>query len=105
MNWLRSVPRRGFNRVHRVLSARSASRLSTALQRGAPIDIHPEVQDALATGKPVVALETALTTHGLPPPTNLNVTKALEDVVRTTGCIPATIGIVAGRVKVGFSLT
>ncbi|KAF8213096.1 indigoidine synthase A-like protein [Mycena galopus ATCC 62051] len=86
----------------RLPSVRFASRLSLSLARGAPIDIHPEVQDALATGKPVVALETALTTHGLPSPINLQVTKDLETVVRSTGCIPATIGIVAGRVKVGL---
>ncbi|KAJ7783733.1 indigoidine synthase A-like protein [Mycena maculata] len=96
------VPRHGYERAHRVFSTRSASRLSTALHRGAPIDIHPEVQDALGTGKPVVALETALTTHGLPPPINLRVTRDLEAVVRSTGCIPATIGVVAGRVKVGL---
>ncbi|KAJ6509487.1 indigoidine synthase A-like protein, partial [Mycena vitilis] len=76
--------------------------LSTAHHRGAPIDIHVEVQDALATGIPVVALETALTTHGLPPPFNLQVTRDLEAVVRSTGCIPATIGVVAGRVKIGL---
>ncbi|KAF7347872.1 Indigoidine synthase A-like protein [Mycena venus] len=85
-----------------VPAVRFASRLSLALGRGAPIDVHPEVEDALATGKPVVALETALTTHGLPPPINLQVTKDLETVVRSTGCIPATIGIVAGRVKIGL---
>ncbi|KAJ7786260.1 indigoidine synthase A-like protein [Mycena metata] len=85
-----------------VLSTRSVSRLSAALGRGAPIDIHPEVKDALATKKPVVALETALTTHGLPPPINLQVTKDLEAVVRSTGCIPATIGVVGGRVKIGL---
>ncbi|KAJ7492667.1 indigoidine synthase A-like protein [Mycena latifolia] len=60
------------------------------------------VKDALESGKPVVALETALTTHGLPSPINLNVTKELETVVRSTGCIPATIGIVSGRVKIGL---
>ncbi|KAF7310868.1 Indigoidine synthase A-like protein [Mycena chlorophos] len=80
----------------------SIARLSTAWARGAPIDIHPEVQEALATGKPVVALETALTTHGLPPPINLQTTLALENTVRSTGCVPATIGIVAGRVKIGL---
>ncbi|KAJ7634255.1 Indigoidine synthase A like protein-domain-containing protein [Mycena polygramma] len=94
-----SVTRRALGRVP---SLRYASRLSTALHRGAPIDIHAEVQDALATGIPVVALETALTTHGLPPPINLQVTRDLEAVVRSTGCIPATIGVVAGRVKIGL---
>ncbi|KAJ7293531.1 Indigoidine synthase A like protein-domain-containing protein [Mycena rebaudengoi] len=86
----------------RISFARSASRLSRALQNGAPIDIHPEVEEALHAGRPTVALETALTTHGLPPPINLQVTRDLENVVRSTGCIPATIGIVAGRVKIGL---
>lgn len=67
-----------------------------------PLDIHPEVQDALMHRKPIVALETALVTHGLPYPTNLEVPLALEEVVRSTGSIPATIGIVQGRVKVGL---
>ncbi|KAJ6604603.1 indigoidine synthase A-like protein [Mycena vulgaris] len=98
MCWL-AVRRGTFGHI---ISVRSAPRLSTWVQRGAPIDIHPEVQDALETGKPVVALETALTTHGLPHPINLQVTKDLETVVRLTGCIPATIGIVAGRVKIGL---
>ncbi|KAJ7244751.1 indigoidine synthase A-like protein [Mycena haematopus] len=93
------LARRVPGRVH---SVRFASRLSLSLARDAPIDVHPEVQDALATGMPVVALETALTTHGLPPPINLQVSKDLEAVVRSTGCIPATIGIVAGRVKIGL---
>ncbi|KAJ6519771.1 Indigoidine synthase A like protein-domain-containing protein [Mycena sanguinolenta] len=90
--------------ARRALGRRFASRLSLSesLAREAPIDVHPEVQDALATGIPVVALETALTTHGLPPPINLQVTKDLETVVRSTGSIPATIGIVAGRVKIGL---
>ncbi|KAF7339506.1 Indigoidine synthase A-like protein [Mycena sanguinolenta] len=95
------LARRVIVRAH---SVRFASRLSLSesLARDAPIDVHPEVQDALTTGVPVVALETALTTHGLPPPINLQVTKDLETVVRSTGCIPATIGIVAGRVKIGL---
>ncbi|KAK7064265.1 Indigoidine synthase A-like protein [Favolaschia claudopus] len=88
--------------VSRVPSARCASSLRQALSRDAPIDIHPEVQEALATNKPVVALETALVTHGLPPPINLQAARDIESVVRSVGCIPATIGIVAGRVKIGL---
>ncbi|KAJ7071079.1 indigoidine synthase A-like protein [Mycena amicta] len=88
--------------LRRVLGTRHLSGLSAAVARGAPVDIHPEVEDALATGKPVVALETALTTHGLPHPQNLRVTLDLEDVVRSTACVPATIGVVSGRVKIGL---
>jgi pseudouridine-5'-phosphate glycosidase/pseudouridine kinase len=72
--------------------------------REVPLDIHPEVTDALAHRKPIVALETALVTHGLPYPTNLEVPLALEEVVRSTGSIPATIGIIQGRVKIGLEV-
>ncbi|KAF7320370.1 Indigoidine synthase A-like protein [Mycena kentingensis (nom. inval.)] len=84
-------------------SVRFASRLAAARERGAPIDVLPEVEHALASRQPVVALETALTTHGLPPPTNLQVTRELEAIVRSTGCVPATIGVVEGRVKIGLN--
>ncbi|CAA7258699.1 unnamed protein product [Cyclocybe aegerita] len=67
-----------------------------------PLDVHPEVEDALAHNIPVVALETALVTHGLPYPDSLQVPLALEEIVRSTGCIPATIGLIEGRVKIGL---
>ena len=67
-----------------------------------PVVIHPEVEDALFHRRPVVALETALVTHGLPHPINLEVPLGLEQVVRSTGSIPATIGIIEGKVKIGL---
>ncbi|KIK70936.1 hypothetical protein GYMLUDRAFT_33025 [Collybiopsis luxurians FD-317 M1] len=67
-----------------------------------PFDIHPEVLDALKTNKPVVALETTLVTHGFQYPTNFALAQSLENIVRSTGAVPATIGIVEGRVKVGL---
>ena len=70
--------------------------------RGAPIDIHPEVEDALQHNKPVVALETALVTHGLPYPQSLEVPLAMEANVRASGSVPATIGLIGGRVKIGM---
>lgn len=70
--------------------------------RDAPLDIHPEVQEALAHKKPVVALETALVTHGLPFPQRLEVPLAMEQNVRSTGAVPATIGLIEGRIKVGL---
>ncbi|KAI0322659.1 indigoidine synthase A-like protein [Amylostereum chailletii] len=76
--------------------------LNDAISRGVPIDVHPEVQDALAAGKPLVALETTIVTHGMPHPTNLHTAQSVERVVRSTGAIPATIGLIAGRVKVGL---
>ncbi|KAF9480993.1 indigoidine synthase A-like protein [Pholiota conissans] len=99
MPFLRGLkPPRSF--IKRSLS--SWSQLRTIRARDAPIDLHPEVEDALAHNKPVVALETALVTHGLPYPQSLEVPLMLEDVVRSTGAIPATIGILGGRVKVGL---
>ncbi|KAG7450569.1 indigoidine synthase A-like protein [Guyanagaster necrorhizus] len=82
----------------------SSARLSTATlaHPNAPLDIHPEVQEALATNKPVVALETTLVTHGFPYPTNYSLASDLEKIVRSTGSVPATIGIIGGRVKIGL---
>ncbi|KAI0068248.1 indigoidine synthase A-like protein [Artomyces pyxidatus] len=76
--------------------------LTHALDRGAPIDIHPEVEEALATNKPLVALETTIVTHGMPYPINLETARSVEKNVRSTGAIPATIGVIDGRVKIGL---
>jgi pseudouridine-5'-phosphate glycosidase len=65
--------------------------------------IHPEVQSALNTERPVVALESALITHGLPHPKNLDVALALEAVVREAGAVPATIAILSGQITVGLT--
>jgi pseudouridine-5'-phosphate glycosidase len=65
--------------------------------------IAEEVAAAVAAGRPVVALETTLVTHGLPHPHGLRVAEALEAAVREAGAVPATIGILAGRVRVGLS--
>jgi pseudouridine-5'-phosphate glycosidase len=66
-------------------------------------DIHPDVQVALAGGSPVVALESALITHGLPWPHNLETARTLERTVRAHGATPATIAVLAGRIKVGLT--
>lgn len=64
-----------------------------------------EVAAALAAGRPVVALETTLVTHGLPKPHGLRVARVLEDAVRGERAIPATIGILGGALRVGLSPT
>lgn len=81
---------------------RHVSRLSPIERANAPIDIHPEVEEALGTAKPVVSLETAVITHGLPYPNNLELGLELENIIRSTGSIPATIGMLDGRIKVGL---
>ncbi|HKK36698.1 MAG TPA: pseudouridine-5'-phosphate glycosidase [Paracoccaceae bacterium] len=60
------------------------------------------VADALAEGRPVVALESTILAHGLPAPRNLEVAAALEDVVRAGGAVPATIAVLDGRLRVGL---
>ncbi|MFM7137367.1 MAG: pseudouridine-5'-phosphate glycosidase [Planctomycetota bacterium] len=67
--------------------------------------IADEVAAAFVAGRPVVALETTLVTHGLPRPHGLRVAEALEAAVREAGATPATIGILAGAVRVGLSPT
>ena len=67
------------------------------------IDILDEVADALASGAPVVALETTIITHGLPYPANVDAARRLERAIRAEGAVPATIGVLKGRVRVGLS--
>jgi pseudouridine-5'-phosphate glycosidase len=67
------------------------------------IDIAPRVKQALTDGTPVVALESALITHGLPEPFNLQVARQLEATVEGEGSVPATIGLLEGSVVVGLN--
>jgi pseudouridine-5'-phosphate glycosidase/pseudouridine kinase len=57
---------------------------------------------ALATKQPVVALESTIITHGIPQPINLKTAQSVERVVRSTGAVPATIGVLGGRIKIGL---
>lgn len=67
------------------------------------LNIHPEVQEALATGKPVVALESTIISHGMPYPKNVETALAVEAVVREAGAVPATIAIFNGMCNVGLT--
>ena len=62
-----------------------------------------EVATALAAGRPVVALETTVVTHGLPAPHGLRVAAAIEAAVREAAAVPATIGILGGQLVVGLT--
>ncbi|WP_372425284.1 pseudouridine-5'-phosphate glycosidase [Salinarimonas chemoclinalis] len=66
------------------------------------LDVAPEVADAVAAGRPVVALESTIITHGMPWPANLETARAVEAVVRAGGAVPATIAVIAGRIRVGL---
>ena len=65
--------------------------------------IHPEVQEALASGKAVVALESTIITHGMPYPENVRTALAVEAIIREAGAVPATIAILDGQITVGLS--
>lgn len=64
---------------------------------------HPEVAQALAEHKPVVALESTVITHGLPYPQNVETALAMESAVREAGAIPATIAVLKGNITVGLT--
>ena len=69
----------------------------------APLTHSPEVSDALAAGRPVVALESTIITHGMPWPQNLEMARQVEQVIRDNGAVPATIAVMDGQIHVGLT--
>lgn len=67
------------------------------------LDINPEVAAALEKGEPVVALESTIIAHGMPYPKNVETALRVHRVIRENGAVPATVGIVGGRIKVGLT--
>ena len=67
------------------------------------LDISPEVKAALEAGKPVVALESTIISHGMPYPKNVETALLVEQTLRDNGAVPATIAIIGGRLKAGLS--
>ncbi|RUZ07614.1 pseudouridine-5'-phosphate glycosidase, partial [Mesorhizobium sp. M7A.F.Ca.CA.001.09.1.1] len=67
------------------------------------IDIHAPVAQALADGRPVVALESTIITHGMPYPDNGAMAADVEKIISDGGAVPATIAVVGGRIKIGLS--
>ncbi|XP_050843844.1 uncharacterized protein LOC103819610 isoform X4 [Serinus canaria] len=70
---------------------------------GGYVRIHPSVQEALVEGRPVVALESTIITHGMAYPLNLSMAREVEEIVRTNGAVPATVGILRGQIHVGLT--
>jgi len=66
-------------------------------------DFKDEVKEALENGKPVVALESTLISHGFPYPENLEVAGEMEEIIRGYGVVPATIAMIKGKIKVGLT--
>ena len=67
------------------------------------LDIAPEVAEAIAHNKPVVALESTIISHGMPYPQNVETALKVEQIIRDNGAVPATIAIIGGRLKAGCS--
>ena len=67
------------------------------------LDIKPEVKEAIESGKPVVALESTIISHGMPYPQNVETAIQVEKIVRENGAVPATIAIIGGRLKAGLT--
>ncbi|CAM3030645.1 pseudouridine-5'-phosphate glycosidase [Hathewaya histolytica] len=67
------------------------------------LEINPEVLEAIKAGKPVVALESTIISHGMPYPKNVEMALEVEKIIRDNGAIPATIAILNGKIKVGLT--
>ena len=67
------------------------------------LDVNPEVAEALANGKPVVALESTIISHGMPYPQNVETALNVEKIIRDNGAVPATIAMIGGRLKAGLT--
>lgn len=65
------------------------------------MDVNPEVAKAIAVGKPVVALESTIISHGMPYPQNKETALKVEEIIRAEGAVPATMAIIGGRLKIG----
>ncbi|XP_041072153.1 pseudouridine-metabolizing bifunctional protein C1861.05 [Carcharodon carcharias] len=77
--------------------------IARRLLHGGLVKIHPEVSEAITNKKAVVALESTIITHGMPRPHNLNTAKEVEQIVKEHGVVPATVGVVKGKIHVGLS--
>ena len=67
------------------------------------LDVNPEVAQAIREGKPVVALESTIISHGMPYPQNVETALNVEKIIRDNGAVPATIAIIGGRLKAGLT--
>lgn len=67
------------------------------------LEINPIVKEALDSNKPVVALESTIISHGMPYPKNMETALHVEEIIKNAGCVPATIGIINGKLKIGLT--
>lgn len=67
------------------------------------LDVQPEIAAAIAEGRPVVALESTILSHGMPYPENMEFAHKAEQIIRAEGAVPATTAIIGGKLKVGLT--
>lgn len=67
------------------------------------MDVTSEIEEAVRTGKPVVALESTILSHGMPYPENVAFAKEIEKIIRDEGAVPATMAVIEGRLKAGLA--
>lgn len=67
------------------------------------LEINPIIKEALDNNKPVIALESTIISHGMPYPKNVETALEVEKLVKEAGCVPATIGIIHGKLKIGLT--
>lgn len=67
------------------------------------VEYSDEVKKAMEEGKPIVALESTIISHGMPYPQNIETAKACEEIIRENGAVPATTAIIGGKIKIGLS--
>lgn len=72
---------------------------------GLPLAFAPEVAEARAAGRPIVALESTIISHGFPYPRNLEMARAVEAEVRAAGAVPATVAVMGGHIRIGLTET
>jgi pseudouridine-5'-phosphate glycosidase len=73
------------------------------IMHSSAVQVSAEVRDALASGRPVVALESTIIAHGMPYPTNVETALACEQIVRDAGAVPATLAIIDGQIRAGLT--
>ncbi|XP_026285696.1 uncharacterized protein LOC113211521 isoform X1 [Frankliniella occidentalis] len=88
--------------IHALPQRRHSSIIRQSSMNHEFIDVSDEVRCALLEKKPIVTLESAIITHGMPHPTNVETAFQVQNIVRQNGATPATIAIVKGRIKVGI---
>lgn len=67
------------------------------------IELSKEVQKGKEQGRPIVALESTIISHGMPYPQNVQTAREVEQIIRENGCVPATIAVIDGKIKIGLS--